>query len=101
MVDINLEEYKYGFSVPEDYVFKARKGLDEDIVREISWMKGEPEWMAKLRLRAYQSFLRKPMPTWGADLSGVHFNDIYYYIKPTQQQERSWDDVPDDIRNTF
>ena len=101
MVDINLEEYKYGFSVPENYVFKARKGLDEDIVREISWMKGEPEWMAKLRLRAYQSFLRKPMPTWGADLSGVHFADIYHYIKPTQQQERSWDDVPDDIRNTF
>jgi Fe-S cluster assembly protein SufB len=99
--DINLDDYKYGFSVPENYVFKARKGLDEAIVREISWMKGEPEWMAGFRLHAYKSFLQKPMPTWGADLSGVHFDDIYYYIKPTEKQERSWDDVPDDIRNTF
>mgnify|MGYP000008796153 CR=1 FL=1 len=100
-IDINLDDYKYGFSVPENYVFKARKGLDEDIVREISWMKQEPEWMAKLRLHAYRAFVQKPMPTWGADLSGVHFDDIYYYIKPTEKQERSWDDVPDDIRNTF
>ncbi len=99
--DINLDDYKYGFSVPENYVFKARKGLDEAIVREISWMKGEPEWMAGFRLHAYKSFLHKPVPTWGADLSGVHFDDIYYYIKPTEKQERSWDDVPDDIRNTF
>jgi Fe-S cluster assembly protein SufB len=100
-VDINLDDYKYGFSVPENYVFKARRGLDEDIVREISWMKEEPEWMAKLRLHAYKAFLQKPVPTWGADLSGVRFDEIYYYIKPTEKQERSWDDVPDDIRNTF
>jgi Fe-S cluster assembly protein SufB len=99
--DINLDDYKYGFNIPENYVFKARRGLDETIVREISWMKGEPEWMLGLRLHAYKSYLQKPLPTWGADLSGVHFDDIYYYIKPTEKQERSWDDVPDDIRNTF
>ena len=100
-LDIDLDNYKYGFSVPENYVFKARKGLDEQIVREISWIKGEPEWMTRFRLHAYQSFLQKPMPTWGADLSGVRFDDIYYYIKPTEKQGRSWDEVPEEIRNTF
>ncbi len=100
-IDIDLDDYKYGFSVPENYVFKARKGLDEQIVREISWIKGEPEWMTKFRLHAYQSFLQKPMPTWGADLSGVRFDDIYYYIKPTEKQGRSWEEVPEEIRNTF
>jgi len=100
-LDIDLDNYKYGFSVPENYVFKARKGLDEDVVREISWIKGEPEWMTRFRLQSYQAFLKKAMPTWGADLSGVRFDDIYYYIKPTEKQGRSWDEVPEDIRNTF
>jgi Fe-S cluster assembly protein SufB len=99
--DINLDDYKYGFSVPENYVFKSRKGLDEDLVKEISWMKNEPEWMTKFRLHAYRAFMKRPMPRWGGDLSGINFDDIYYYIKPTDRQERSWDDVPDDIRNTF
>ncbi len=99
--DINLDEYKYGFSVPENYVFKARKGLDEDLVREISWMKGEPEWMMKFRLHAYRAFVKRPIPQWGANLNDIDLNDIYYYIKPTEQQARSWDDVPEDIRNTF
>lgn len=100
-LDIDLDNYKYGFSVPENYVFKARKGLDEDVVREISWIKGEPEWMTRFRLQSYQAFLKKAMPTWGADLSGVRFDDIYYYIKPSEKQGRSWDEVPEDIRNTF
>ncbi|MGC8880366.1 MAG: Fe-S cluster assembly protein SufB, partial [Anaerolineae bacterium] len=100
-LDIDLDNYKYGFSVPENYIFKARKGLDENIVREISWIKGEPEWMIRFRLQAYQAFLQKAMPTWGADLSGVRFDDIYYYIKPTEKQGRSWDEVPEEIRNTF
>ena len=99
--DINLDEYKYGFSVPEDYVFKSRKGLGEDIVREISWMKGEPEWMMKFRLHAYRAFVKRPIPQWGANLNDLDLDDIHYYIKPTEQQERSWDDVPEDIRNTF
>ena len=99
--DINLDEYKHGFSVPENYVFKARKGLDEDIVREISWMKGEPEWMMKFRLHAYRAFVKRPIPQWGANMNDLDLDDIHYYIKPTEQQERSWDDVPEDIRNTF
>lgn len=99
--DIGLDEYKYGFSVPEDYVFKSRKGLDEDIIKEISWMKGEPEWMTKFRLDSYRAFVKRPMPQWGGNLNDIDFDDIYYYIKPTDRQERSWDDVPDDIRNTF
>ncbi len=99
--DINLDDYKYGFSVPENYVFKSRKGVDEDIVREISWMKSEPEWMTKFRLHALRAFEKRPMPQWGGNLNDINFDDIYYYIKPTDRQERSWDDVPDDIRNTF
>jgi len=99
--DINLDDYKYGFSVPENYVFKSRKGLDEDIIKEISWMKSEPEWMTKFRLHAYRAFLKRPLPQWGGNLNDIDFDDIYYYIKPTDRQQRSWDDVPDDIRNTF
>jgi Fe-S cluster assembly protein SufB len=99
--DIDLDEYKYGFSVPENYVFKSRKGLDEDVIKEISWMKGEPEWMTKFRLHAYHAFMKRPTPQWGGNLNDINFDDIYYYIKPTDKQERSWNDVPDDIRNTF
>jgi Fe-S cluster assembly protein SufB len=99
--DINLDDYKYGFSDPENYVFKSRKGLDEDVIKEISWMKSEPEWMTKFRLHAYRAFTKRPLPQWGGNLNDINFDDIYYYIKPTDQQERSWDDVPDEIRNTF
>jgi Fe-S cluster assembly protein SufB len=94
-------EYQYGWSQPENYVFKARKGLDHDIVDQISIMKREPEWMRKLRHEALDIFLSKPIPTWGADLSGIDFQDIYYYIKPTEAQGKSWDDVPADIKETF
>jgi Fe-S cluster assembly protein SufB len=99
--DIDLDEYKYGFNIPENYVFKSRKGLDEDVIKEISWMKKEPEWMTKFRLGAYRAFVKRPTPQWGGNLNDIDFDDLYYYIKPTDQQERSWDDVPDDIRNTF
>ncbi|RME50349.1 MAG: Fe-S cluster assembly protein SufB [Caldilineae bacterium] len=101
-LDVNLEDYKYGFSQPEDYVFKARKGLDEEVVRQISAMKGEPAWMLEMRLRAYRHFVQRPMPNWGSPkLQEVDFDDIYYYIKPTEAQARDWDDVPEDIKNTF
>lgn len=99
--DIDLDEYKYGFSVPENYVFKSRKGLDEKVIQEISWMKSEPEWMTKFRLHAYNAFKKRPTPQWGGNLNDIDFDNIYYYIKPTDRQQRSWDDVPDDIRNTF
>jgi Fe-S cluster assembly protein SufB len=97
------EDYKekYGFFDPEKYVFKAKRGLNEEIVKEISWMKNEPEWMTKLRMRALGVFNRKPMPTWGADLSKIDFENIFYYLKASDQQETSWDDVPADIKNTF
>jgi Fe-S cluster assembly protein SufB len=103
--DVNLDEYKYGFSSPEDYSFKARKGLDEQIVRDISAMKGEPEWMTEFRLRGYKHFMERPMPQWGGQglLNELDFDDIYYYIKPTDAEKafESWDDVPEDIKNTF
>ncbi|MGI8562986.1 MAG: Fe-S cluster assembly protein SufB [Candidatus Dormibacter sp.] len=92
---------KYGFFDPENYVFKAKRGLSPEIIQEISWMKQEPEWMAKLRLRALDIFRKKPMPTWGADLSKIDFENIFYYLKSSEKQSTSWDDVPDDIKRTF
>jgi len=92
---------KYGFYDPEKYVFKARKGLDRDIVEEISWMKNEPEWMRQFRLRALELFQQRPMPKWGADLSDINFDDIYYFVRATDRTERSWDDVPEQIKRTF
>src|SRR5579859_1805657 len=96
-----LDNYKYGFHMPENHVFRAKRGLSREVVAEISEMKGEPEWMRAFRLRALETFFRKPMPTWGGDLSGINFDEIYYYIKPTQGQGKTWDDVPADIKNTF
>jgi len=96
-----INEYQYGFSDPDTFVFKSRKGLDEDVVRQISIMKGEPEWMLKFRLKAYQHFELRPTPTWGADLSGLDLDDIYYYVKPTEKEGRSWEDIPETIKNTF
>lgn len=97
----NIGDYKYGFSDPETHVFKSRKGLDENIVREISAMKGEPEWMLKYRLRALKHFNQRPMPTWGPDLSSLDLDDIYFYVKPTDKEGKSWDEIPDTIKNTF
>jgi Fe-S cluster assembly protein SufB len=96
-----LNEYQYGFSDPETFVFKSRKGLDEEVVRQISAMKGEPEWMLEFRLKALKHFLSRPIPTWGADLSDLDLDDIYYYVKPTNAEGRTWDDVPETIKNTF
>lgn len=96
-----IGDYKYGFRDPETHVFKSRKGLDEKVVREISFMKGEPEWMLKYRLRALRHFEQRPMPNWGPDLSDLDLNDIYYYVKPTDKEGRSWDEVPDTIKETF
>ena len=91
------EDYKFGFSMPERSVLKAQKGLSPEVVTQISRAKGEPEWMLRFRLRALETFRKLPMPHWGADLSNIDFDDIYYYIKPTENSERTWDDVPDDI----
>ncbi|HFD40127.1 MAG TPA: Fe-S cluster assembly protein SufB [Anaerolineae bacterium] len=101
VLGVDLDEYKYGFRDDENYVFKSRKGLDHEIVDEISWMKGEPDWMRALRHKSLDIFFRKPVPTWGGDLSRLDYDDIYYYIKPVEEQSRSWDEVPDDLKRTF
>lgn len=94
-------EYKYGFKDPDRSVFSSEPGLTREVVAQISEMKGEPGWMTDLRLRSFDIFLDKPMPTWGADLSDLDFDSIRYYVRPTEKQEQSWDDVPEDIKNTF
>ncbi len=102
-VSVN-DEYidKYGFHEAENYTFKSRKGLDVEIVRDISRMKKEPEWMLNFRVRALESFYAKPMPNWGSPvLSQIDFNDIYYYIKPTEGQSATWEDLPAEIKNTY
>ncbi len=96
----DTEINKYDFRNEEKYVFKARRGIDADIVSQISEMKNEPRWMRDYRLQALDIFNSKPMPQWGGDI-GVNFQDIYYYIKPSDHQGRTWDDVPQDIKTTF
>ncbi|MDK2981044.1 MAG: Fe-S cluster assembly protein SufB [Chloroflexota bacterium] len=97
--ELNTE--KYGFKDPENYVFKSQKGLSADIVRQISAMKKEPEWMLEFRLKALEQFRSMPIPTWGPDLSRLDLEDLYYYVRPTDEQGKTWDEVPDDIKNTF
>ena len=96
-----IGDYKYGFSTPDVSVFKTRKGLNRQVVEQISAMKGEPPWMLEFRLRGLEHFLERPMPNWGPDLSGLDLDDIYYYVKPTEGEGRSWDDIPDEIKETF
>ena len=93
--------YRYGWRDEVEYVFKPKKGLSEEIVEEISWLKGEPDWMRRFRLKAYRHFVQRPMPWWGADLSGIDFDDIYYYLKPTEKQATSWEELPEEIRGTW
>ncbi len=92
---------QYGFSDPEVYVFKTRKGLDEEVVAQISEVKGEPQWMRDYRLKALEIYRSKPVPTWGADLSGLREDDIYFFVKPAEREARSWDEVPETIKRTF
>jgi Fe-S cluster assembly protein SufB len=92
---------KYGFHDTIAPIFKSRKGLDKDVVAEISEMKGEPAWMREFRLQSLEHFLRKPLPRWGGNVAEIDFQDIYYYLKPVDEQGKSWDDVPADIKRTF
>jgi Fe-S cluster assembly protein SufB len=91
---------KYDFQTDSKPVFKAEKGVNAEIVNQISDMKDEPEWMREFRLKSLEIFESKPMPEWGGDIN-LDFNDIYYYLKPTNKQGRTWDDVPDEIKETF
>ncbi|MGH2448539.1 MAG: Fe-S cluster assembly protein SufB [Chloroflexota bacterium] len=96
-----LDDYKFGFNMPENYVFKSRRGLDREIVEEISYMKNEPQWMRDFRLRSLRIFERKPLPQWGGNLNDLDFQNMFYYIKPMEEQGKTWDDVPADIKTTF
>jgi len=96
-----LGDYKYGFKDPETHVFKSSKGLNRDIVEQISAMKGEPAWMLEFRLKALDHFMKRPMPTWGGDLSKLNLDEIFFYVKPAESESRSWEDVPEAIKNTF
>jgi Fe-S cluster assembly protein SufB len=94
-------EYKYGFSDPEDYFFKSGRGLSPELVAAISEHKNEPEWMRKFRLKSLEYFQARPLPGWGGDLTGIDFDNIFYYIRPTEKQAKSWEDLPPDIKNTW
>jgi Fe-S cluster assembly protein SufB len=96
-----IGDYKFGFHDPDTYVFKSRKGLDREIVEQISAFKHEPSWMLDFRLKALDHFLSRPMPKWGADLSSLNLDEIYFYTRPAEQEGRTWDDVPETIKNTF
>ncbi|MBN2045139.1 MAG: Fe-S cluster assembly protein SufB [Anaerolineales bacterium] len=96
-----LDEYRWDFQDPDTYVFRTKKGLSEEVVRQISGRKGEPEWMLEFRLKALKHFEARPMPTWGPDLSELNMDEIYFYTKPVEAEGRSWDDVPDTIKETF
>lgn len=98
---IDVGEYQYGFRDEEDYVFKSERGLNRQIVEDISAMKNEPEWMRDFRLKALDHFEKRPMPNWGADLSDIDFGNIYYYIRPAEKVGRTWEEVPEYIKNTF
>src|ERR671932_202043 len=93
---------KYGFHDAENYLYKAPKGLTRELVEKISEFKSEPQWMREFRLKALDHFLARPMPTWGSPLlAGVDFDDIHYFVRASEKAERSWDDVPDDVKKTF
>ena len=100
-LDLDLSKYQLGWHDDVDYVFKPRKGLDEALLTEMSQMKGEPQWMRDFRLKSFRAFQKRPMPNWGGDMSEIYFDDIYYYIKPTEEQVDDWDDLPDAIKSTY
>ena len=103
LVGINADyKEKFGFHDPENYLFKAPKGLTRELVEQISEYKSEPAWMREFRLKALDHFLARPMPTWGSPfLAGVDFDDIHYFVRASEKSSTTWDDVPEDIKNTF
>ena len=96
-----LGKYEYGWADSDTAGASAKRGIDEDVVRDISSKKSEPEWMTKLRLKGLRLFEKKPMPNWGSDLSGIDFDNIKYFVRSTEKQAESWEDLPEDIKNTY
>jgi Fe-S cluster assembly protein SufB len=100
--NLEMDYSKYDFKdSTELYVHLSKKGLSREVVESISKMKGEPQWMLDFRLRSYDIFMKKPMPTWGGDLNKIDFQNIYYYAKASEKTEKSWEDVPADVKKTF
>ena len=97
----DIGKYEYGWHDANDAGATARRGLNEDVVRDISSKKNEPDWMLQMRLKGLRLFEKKPMPTWGSNLNGIDFDNIKYFVRSTEKQAASWDDLPDDIRNTY
>ncbi|MDF2145735.1 Fe-S cluster assembly protein SufB [Knoellia sp. p5-6-4] len=97
----DLGRYEYGWADSDTAGASARRGLNEEVVRDISARKNEPEWMLKLRLKSLRLFDKKPMPNWGSDLSGIDFQNIKYFVKSTEKQATTWDELPEDIKNTY
>ncbi|MGO1550368.1 MAG: Fe-S cluster assembly protein SufB, partial [Nesterenkonia sp.] len=96
-----LGNYEYGWSDSDDAGASAKRGVDQAVVEDISGKKSEPEWMLKLRKKGLKYFERKPTPTWGADVSGIDFDNIKYFVRSTEGQAQTWEDLPEDIRNTY
>src|SRR5436309_5894837 len=96
-----LGRYEYGWADPDAAGASAGRGLSEEVVRDISAKKGEPGWMLDLRLKGLRLFGRKPLPNWGADLAGIDFGNIKYFVRSTEKQAASWDELPADIKNTY
>src|SRR5687768_16023794 len=96
-----LGKYEYGWADSDTAGASAKRGINEDVVRDISAKKNEPEWMTKLRLKGLRLFEKKPMPNWGSDLSGIDFDNIKYFVRSSEKQATSWEDLPEDIKNTY
>ncbi|MBA3074785.1 MAG: Fe-S cluster assembly protein SufB [Anaerolineae bacterium] len=96
-----MDDYQYGFSDPDTSVYKSERGLSEQVVRNISSMKQEPDWMLQFRLKALAHYQQRPMPAWGPDISALDLDNIFYYVRPSEASKGNWDDVPDTIKKTF
>ncbi|HOT57495.1 MAG TPA: Fe-S cluster assembly protein SufB, partial [Ornithinibacter sp.] len=96
-----LGTYEYGWADADTAGETARRGLNEEVVADISARKSEPQWMLDLRMKSLRLFGKKPMPSWGSDLTGIDFQNIKYFVKSTEKQATSWEDLPEDIKNTY
>ncbi|MGI8613616.1 MAG: Fe-S cluster assembly protein SufB, partial [Nocardioidaceae bacterium] len=96
-----LGRYEYGWADSDSAGSIAQRGLSEAVVRDISGKKSEPAWMLDLRLKGLKLFHRKPMPSWGAELGGIDFDNIKYFVRSTEKQATSWEELPEDIKNTY
>ena len=97
----SLGTYEYGWADTDVAGASAQRGLSEDVVRDISAKKNEPDWMLDIRLKALRTFDKKPMPHWGSNLDGIDFDNIKYFVRSTEKQAESWEDLPEDIRTTY